>query len=93
MGDFSKELHEKVGEEVSKNNIDILICCGENAKYICEKAKEKMDIQNVYYMHDKDEIISILEKINRPGDVILLKASNGMKFYDLAERMINLWQR
>lgn len=93
LGSFSKELHEKVGEEVSKNNIDILICSGENAKYIYEKAKEKMDIQNVYYTHDKDEIISILEKINRPGDVILLKASNGMKFYDLAERMINLWQR
>ena len=93
LGDFSKELHEKVGEEVSKNNIDILICSGENAKYIYEKAKEKMDIQNVYYTNYKDEIISILEKINRPGDVILLKASNGMKFYDLAERMINLWQR
>ena len=93
LGDFSKELHEKVGEEVSKNNIDILICSGENAKYIYEKAKEKMDIQNVYYTKYKDEIISILEKINRPGDVILLKASNGMKFYDLAERMINLWQR
>ena len=93
LGDFSKELHEKVGEEVSKNNIDILICSGENAKYIYEKAKEKMDIQNVYYTNYKDEIISILEKINRPGDIILLKASNGMKFYDLAERMINLWQR
>ena len=43
--------------------------------------------------HDKEHIISILEKINAPGDVILLKASNGMKFYDLAERMINLWKR
>ena len=93
LGDFSKELHEKVGEEVSKNNIDILICSGENAKYIYEKAKENMNIQNVYYAHDKEHIISILEKINAPGDVILLKASNGMKFYDLAERMINLWKR
>lgn len=27
LGEFSKELHEKVGEEVIKNNIDILITC------------------------------------------------------------------
>ena len=27
LGDFSKELHEKVGEEVVKNNIDVLIAC------------------------------------------------------------------
>lgn len=93
LGEFSKELHEKVGEEVLNNKIDILICSGENAKYIYEKAKAQMDIKNVYYIQDKDEIISLLEKINKPGDVILLKASNGMKFYELAERMINLWER
>ena len=28
LGDFSKELHEKVGMEVAKNNIDILITVG-----------------------------------------------------------------
>lgn len=93
LGNFSKMLHEKVGEEVLENKIDILICSGENSKYIYEKAKEKMDIQNVYYIEDKYEIISLLEKINKPGDVILLKASNGMKFYDLAEEMITLWKR
>lgn len=93
LGDFSKELHEKVGEEVLKNKIDILICSGENAKYISKKAKEEMDTQNVYYIQEKDKIISLLEKINKPGDVILLKASNGMKFYELAEEIVNLWKR
>ena len=34
LGDFSEELHKKVGKEVVKNKIDILIACGENAKYI-----------------------------------------------------------
>ena len=93
LGKFSKELHEKVGEEVSKNNIEILICSGENAKYVYEKAKEKMDLQDIYYLKEKKEIINLLEKIAKSGDVILLKASNGMKFYDLAEEMINLWKR
>lgn len=93
LGDFSKELHEKVGEEITKNQIDVLICSGENAKYIVKKAKENMEDKNIYYLENKEEIINLLSEISKPGDVILWKASNGMKFYELAERMINLWKR
>ena len=93
LGNYSKELHEKVGEEVAKNRIDILICSGESSKYIAEKAKEKMNNENIYYVERKDEIETILEKIVKKGDIILFKASNGMKFYELAEEMINLWKK
>ena len=93
LGNYSKELHEKVGEEVAKNRIDILICSGESSKYISEKAKEKMNNENIYYVERKDEIETILEKIVKKGDIILFKASNGMKFYELAEEMINLWKK
>lgn len=93
LGEYSKELHKKVGKEVTNNNIDILICSGENSKCIIEKAKEKMNIENIYYLKEKEEIINLLEKIVKKEDVILFKASNGMKFYELAERMINLWKK
>ena len=93
LGDFAKELHKKVGEEVIKNNIDILIACGENSKYMAEVAKENMDSNNVYYLENKEDIESLLQKIAKPGDVILFKASNGMQFYKIAERMVELWQR
>lgn len=88
LGEFAKELHEKVGEEVCKNRIDILICSGENAKYIAEKAKENMKPENIYYFEEKEEMIKTIEKIAKAGDVILFKASNGMKFYKLAEELI-----
>ena len=88
LGDFSKELHEKVGNEVVKNNIDILICNGENSKYIISKAEEKgMKEENIYYFENREEILELLEKIAKKGDVILFKASNGMKFFELANRM------
>lgn len=91
LGKFSKELHEKVGEEVVKHNIDVLITCGENAKYIAEVAKEK--IKEVYYLKNKDEIVELLQKIVKPNDIILVKASNGMKFYEIPERMEKVWKR
>ena len=91
LGKYSKELHKKVGEEVIKNKIDILICSGTNSKYII--AKEKMKDENVYYLENKEEILEVLKEVIKPGDVVLLKASNGMKFYELAERMISLWKK
>ena len=89
LGEYSKELHEKVGEEVIKNKIDILICSGENSKNIVNKAKDKMKPGNVYYLDNKEDIINLLNKIKNPDDIILFKASNGMKFYELAEKLIS----
>ena len=93
LGDFSEELHRKVGKEVVKNKIDILIACGENAKYIAEVEKEKMDKENIYYLENKEEIEPLLEKIVKNNDVILFKASNGMGFYKIAERLVKLWKK
>ena len=85
LGEFSKELHEKVGSEIVKNNIDILICNGENSKYIASKAKkEGMEEEKIYYLENKEQILKLLKDIAKKGDIILFKASNGMKFFELA---------
>ena len=89
LGDFSKELHEKVGSQVAKNQIDILICSGENSKNIANQAeKEGLKKEQIYYLEQKEQIIELLKNITKAGDVILFKASNGMKFYELAEKII-----
>ena len=93
LGDFSEELHKKVGKQVVKNNIDILIACGKNAKNIADVAKESMNKENVYYIRKTEEIKPLLEKIVRNNDVILFKASNGMRFYKIAEEVIDLWKK
>ncbi len=88
LGEYAKELHEKVGVEVYKNNIDILICTGQNAKYIANKAKEEgMPEENIYYFEGKENIIQKLKQIMKKDDVILFKASNGMKFFEIVEKI------
>ena len=88
LGEYSQKLHEKVGEEVYQNKIDILMCSGKNAKYIVKRAKELgMSEENIYYFETKEEIINKLKEISKKGDIILLKASNGMKFFDIAEKI------
>ena len=79
LGEYAKELHEKVGEEVVKNKIDILITIGENAKNIANKAKE-LKMENVKSFNNIDEAIKNIKEIIKSGDLILLKASNSMNF-------------
>ena len=87
LGEHAKELHEKVGEEIAKNNIDILICSGENSKYIIKKAKEMNNKIKTFYFEKKDEITEKIKKETRQGDIILIKASNGMKFYEISSKL------
>lgn len=90
LGKYTKELHEKVGEEVEKQNIDILICSGENAKYIEEAAKKTGMLESKIFYFDSNEKIEKFIKENwKNGDCILLKASNGMKFFEIANNLIN----
>ena len=86
LGEYSEELHRKVGKEVVKNNIDMLICAGENAKYIIEEAKKNSKIET-YFMHNNEEIVEKLSQELRNGDVVLVKASNGMKFFEICQKV------
>ena len=86
LGEFAEELHKKVGEEVAKRNIDILICAGEFSKYIIEEANKNKKIQT-YFMNNNEEIVEKLCQESRNGDVILVKASNGMKFFEICQKL------
>ena len=86
LGKYTEKLHRKVGKEVAKNNIDILICAGENAKYIIEEAQKNSKIKT-YFMHNNEEIVEKLSQESKNGDVILVKASNGMKFFEICQKL------
>ena len=87
-GEFALPLHKEIGKIVCENQVDMLICSGENAKYIVESAKENgFDEKNIYYFEDKGEIVELLKQMIQAEDVILFKASNGMRFFDIAEKI------
>ena len=86
LGNFSEELHRKVGREVVNKQIDILICTGENSKYIYEEAlKQGIKKENAYYFQNKEDILPFLNSIILKDDIIIFKASNGMRLFDLVD--------
>ena len=94
VGDFSQELHEKVGAEVAKNKIDVLITVGKEAEYIGNTAVlNGMPRENVFMYRTNLQASTKLKEIISSGDKVLLKASNSMRFgeiYDGLFRKIKL---
>lgn len=86
LGEYSNELHKKVGEEVAKNKIDILVTVGEMGKVISNTAKEAGIV--VYQCENNQNAIDTINSIVKPEDVVLVKASNGMKFKEIVEGLM-----
>lgn len=86
LGSYEKELHEKVGEEVVKNHIDVLITVGPRAKSISKKAKE-LGMTEIYQCENNEEGAKILKNIISQNDAILLKAANAMKLGEILEKL------
>ena len=87
LGEYSKELHEKVGLEVAKNKIDILITVGKEAENIARVAKNN-GIEHVYTFDNNKDATEKLKKIIAVDDVALIKASNSMNFKEIVASLL-----
>lgn len=86
LGSYTKELHEKVGEEVVKNKLDILITIGEYAEEIANNAN-KLGMKNIFKFKKIEECAKYIKNNMKSGDLILLKASNSMNFSKILEKL------
>lgn len=85
LGSYSQQLHEEVGQYVATKNIDVLICVGQEAQYMYQKAKEKMN--DVYYYQSNQELINDLDSLLKDEDVILVKGSHSMNLKEVVEKI------
>lgn len=89
LGDNRLELHREVGEYASKAGIDVIICVGEMSKYMRDGALCEVSCEGkgIYYFETKEKLLQKLDSILMEGDTILVKASNGMKFAEVIEKL------
>lgn len=80
MGENARELHMQIGRYAAEHGADLVVTQGEDARYIAEGAGEK----GIAFL-DKPSLIAALPDLLRPGDVVLVKASRGAHFEELAE--------
>lgn len=88
LGRYSVREHEQVGELVAKS-ADVLMTLGVRSRKIAEGALENGMSEKVIFQYDDidragHELLEMLE----PGDVVLIKASQGMRAEKLVERIM-----
>jgi len=86
LGSYSETLHRLVGKSVYDNKIDILICVGDNSKYIIDEAiKLGMNKNNCYHFDNNSNAIKKVNELKSENDAILIKSSFGMNFIEIYE--------
>ena len=83
LGEFAEETHRKIGKLLNETKMDLVITAGKNSQYI----NDEIDNIEKYHFENANEIVSQLENILKEGDVILIKASNGMQFNIIANKL------
>lgn len=86
MGSFAQKAHTSLGEAVSSSGADILVTVGENAKYIADGLSEENRPEAVHF-EKTDAAAEYVQSIASEGDVILIKASRGMRFEKIADKL------
>ncbi|MCM1115719.1 MAG: UDP-N-acetylmuramoyl-tripeptide--D-alanyl-D-alanine ligase [Clostridium sp.] len=86
LGDYSKTAHTQVGKMVYDNSIDYLMTYGDMAKCIVSAAKSK-GMENAYHFDTKEALADALIRLVRSGDVVMFKASRGMKLEDVINKL------
>lgn len=83
LGEYTQELHHKVGEAFENFSIDLLVVLGESAKYIAQGASPYLSKEQIKTFLDKKSLISYLKEEIKANDLLYFKASNGMNFPDI----------
>ena len=84
QGDFAEKIHTEVGMAAARENIDVLITVGENARFIAAAAKDA--VKTVVSFDGNCSAWEYLDKIMAKGDTVLFKASRGMKLEEVCEK-------
>ena len=95
LGTQSNELHREIGVFAARCGIDRLICCGDKASFIHDgyitaggmiggNDNNSESESKAHYYPTKEKLIADLPALIKKDDAVLVKASNGMKFNEIA---------
>lgn len=84
LGEASEKLHRLVGGYVKDAKPDMLFCYGKDSEYIVKDSNVP-----AAFSDDKAVLTNLIRDYMKPGDVLLFKASRGMKLEEIIDSLFN----
>lgn len=89
LGTASDDLHREVGMYAAKKDLDLLIVAGSRAHLFADAAHAAgLDEKRIVRCNDTVAAAKFLKKDIHSGDVVLVKASEGMRFETIVKELI-----
>ena len=91
LGSNEQELHYGVGAYAAEKEIDVILCIGELSKNMYKGALSVANsTSKAYHFVDKATLLEQLSGLLQAGDSVLVKASHGMRFEELLDKIPNV---
>ncbi|MCM3337080.1 UDP-N-acetylmuramoyl-tripeptide--D-alanyl-D-alanine ligase [Paenibacillus sp. MER TA 81-3] len=90
LGTQEVQLHYEVGASIAPGSIDLLLTYGALGQEIANGALQHFPAEAVYSFDDKEALKACLVKHAAAGDIVLVKASRGMKLEEVVNEWINV---
>lgn len=87
LGEEEVQYHERIGESISKKDIDCVFTFGKLGKHIAIGAQKAIGEENVRAYDDKDALVEELRQYVGKDDLVLVKASRGMKLEEVVQAL------
>ncbi len=88
LGTLTAEAHDEIGREAARS-ADVLVGVGELARAAVESAR-RAGLRDTHAVADGAEALMLLKRIQRSGDVILVKGSNSLKLWEVADALVKV---
>lgn len=87
-GEMTVDYHKQVGTIAADSCADIVICYGDDSRYIAEEAQKS---KKTYYTDSRNELIKIIKENVTTDDVILFKGSRSMRLEQIVDNIWGTW--
>jgi UDP-N-acetylmuramoyl-tripeptide--D-alanyl-D-alanine ligase len=88
LGAYSEEGHRAVGKRVAEVGIDLLITIGPKSLLLSKSALSAgLPEENIFEFDQVEESLEFIKDKVRPGDLVLIKASRGIKLDKIIQEL------
>lgn len=90
LGNQEALFHREIGSSLSSKSFDYVCTFGPLSVHTAEAAKPFFPEDRVNWFESKDEIVRFIGSVAKPGDIVLVKGSRGMRLEEAVQRLIDL---